>query len=143
MKLAFIYLFRTTNMSYYHKPKYHSQKVEETFEMSIFTESKIFKNDSYRKDRCPIIGLEIAGDQHITYLVDLTHCIRKNKEGTRFYSYEPYFMESHFKFFKEGFFNATEEEKIMFGLTFNNFGAYDMCLEAFNEAEEFFASHCR
>ena len=58
-------------------------------------------------------------------------------------SYKPHIDDSQYKYFKDGFFNATEEEKVMFGLIFNNLDAYNMCLDAFNEAEEFFESHTR
>ena len=42
-------------------------------------------------------------------------------------------------FFK--LFNSSEEEKVKFGLIFNNLEAYDMCLDAFKEAEDFYESH--
>ena len=130
-------------MNYYHEPKYYPQKVEGTFEMSIFTESAIYKNNRYKQTKMSVICLEIAGmDNFIGFLI-LSNCIRTNKEGVKFRSYEPTFNKLQFGYFKDGFFNATEEEKVMFGLIFNNLDAYDMCLDAFNEAEEFYASHAR
>ena len=130
-------------MSYYHRSKYHSQKVEETFEMPIFTESAIYKNNRYKQTKGHVISLELAGDERSVGFVILNRCTRTNLAGVKFHSYTPAISATESKYFKEGFFNATEEEKMMFGLTFNNFEAYDMCLEAFNEAEAYFASHCR
>lgn len=130
-------------MSYYHKPKYYPQKVEGTFEMSIFTESAIYKNSRYKQTKGHVISLELAGDERADGFVILNRCTRTDFAGVKFRSYTPAISATESKYFKDGFFNATEEEKVMFGLIFNNLDAYTMCLDAFNEAEEFFESHTK
>ena len=130
-------------MSYYHKPKYYPQKVEGTFEMSVFTESAIYKNSRYKQTKGHVISLELAGDERADGFVLLNRCTRTDFAGVKFRSYTPAISAIESKYFKDGFFNATEEEKVMFGLIFNNLDAYTMCLDAFNEAEEFFESHTR
>ena len=133
-------------MSYYRKPKYYSksypQQIEGTFQMT-FTENRIFKNNDYKRTHNTIIGLDVAGENKSKKLLYHSRILRINSDNKKFHSYTPTFDESQYDYFLDGFFDATDEEKIMFGLTFNNLSAYDMCLDAFNEAEAFYASHAQ
>ena len=108
------------SMSYYHKPKYYPQKAEGTFEMSVFTESVIYKNSRYKQTKGHVISLELAGDERADGFVILNRCTRIDFAGVKFRSYTPAISATESKYFKDGFFNATEEEKVMFGLIFNN-----------------------
>lgn len=130
-------------MNYYQNPKYYYSQEKESEKEDMITENSIYKNNRYKQTKGHVISLDIAGDTKSVGFVILNRCTRTDVAGVKFRSYRPVISEIESKYFKYGFFNATEEEKVMFGLIFNNLDAYNMCLDAFNEAEEFYASHAR
>ena len=132
-------------MNYYdQKRKFYTQTDGGNYMEPEAISHGIYKNYYYKQNKGAVIYLEFAGRSDQVSFVKLKQCIRENKiTNKKFYSYEPHIDDSQYKYFKDGFFNATEEEKVMFGLIFNNLDAYNTCLDSFNEAEEFYASHAR
>ena len=130
-------------MNYYQKPKHYYSQEKESEKEAMITENSIYKNNRYKQTKGHVISLELAGDERADGFVTLNRCTRTDFAGVKFRSYTPAISATEYKYFKDGFFNATEEEKVMFGLIFNNLDAYTMCLAAFNEAEDFFESHTR
>ena len=131
-------------MNYYdQKKKFYTQAYGGSYVEPEAIYHGIYKNYFYKQNKSSVILLEFAGSPTRVGFISLKQCVRKNNQLQKFYSYKPHIDDSQYKYFKEGFFNATEEEKVMFGLIFNNLDAYNMCLDAFNEAEEFYASHAR
>ena len=143
--------------------KFYTQNA--TFECispSAVEQNIIYKNNNYKRNQSPVVCYELAGGNNLIGFVLLERCIREKKEElkvtqgkhcwtekemvvysqpTKFHSYRPVVSSLQYDYFVKGFFNATEEEKIKFGLIFNDLDAYNMCYDAFNEAEEFYASH--
>ena len=127
--------------------KFYTQNA--TFECispSAVEQNIIYKNNNYKRNQSPVVCYELAGGNNLIGFVLLERCIREKKEElketpTKFHSYRPVVSSLQYDYFVNGFFNATEEEKIKFGLIFNDLDGYTMCLDAFNEAEEFYASH--
>ena len=131
-------------MNYYsQKKKFYTQAYGGNYVEPEAIYHGIYKNYFYKQNKSSIILLEFAGSSTRVWFISLKQCVRENEQLQKFYSYKPRIDDSQYKYFKDGFFNATEEEKVMFGLIFNNLDAYNMCLDAFNEAEEFYASHAR
>ena len=146
-------------MSYFNqKKKFYAQNLNCDFIAPVAEQNKIYKNHYYYKqNKGAVVYIDmVGGNIPITFIL-LERCIRENRmepkvtQGklcwgeketpTKFHSYRPVVSSLQYDYFVKGFFNATEEEKIKFGLIFNDLDAYTMCYDAFNEAESFYASH--
>ena len=151
-------------MSYFNQNKkvIYAQNLNCDFIAPVAEQNKIYKNHYYKQNKGAVVYIDTVGSSISTTFISLERCIREKKEEpratqgkhcwaekqlgmssqpTKFHSYRPIVSSLQYDYFVDGFFNATEEEKIKFGLIFNDLDAYDMCLDAFNEAEEFYASH--
>ena len=146
-------------MSYFNQKKkvIYAQNLNCDFIAPVAEQNKIYKNSYYKQNKGGVVYFDTVGSSISTIFILLERCIREKKEDpkvtqgehcwaekqiqTKFHSYRPIVSSLQYEYFVDGFFNATEEEKIKFGLIFNDLDAYDMCLDAFNEAEEFYASH--
>ena len=147
-------------MSYYNQNKKVIYTQNATFgciSPSPTEQNIIYKNNNYKRNQSPVVCYELVGENKLIGFILLERCIREKKEEpkvtqgkhcwieketpTKFHSYRPVVSSLQYDYFVDGFFNATEEEKIKFGLIFNDLDAYNMCYDAFNEAEEFYASH--
>ena len=145
-------------MSYFNqKKKFYAQNLNCDFIAPVAEQNKIYKNCYYKQNNGGVVYFDMGGSSISTIFILLERCIREKKEEpkvtqgkhcwaekqipTKFHSYKPVVSSLQYEYFVDGFFNATEEEKIKFGLIFNDLDAYTMCLDAFNEAEAFYASH--
>lgn len=147
-------------MSYFNqKKKFYAQNMGGDFIAPVVEQNSIYKNYYYKQNKGGVVFIEIVGSNTPVTFILLERCIREKKEDlkvvaeiygsrwaeketpTKFHSYRPVVSSLQYDYFMDGFFNATEEEKIKFGLIFNDLDAYTMCLDAFNEAEAFYASH--
>ena len=146
-------------MSYFNQKKkvIYAQNLNCDFIAPVAEQNKIYKNHYYKQNNGGVVYIEIVGSSIPIIFILLERCIREKKmepkvtQGkhcwvenqipTKFHSYRPVVISLQCDYFVDGFFNATEEEKIKFGLIFNDLDAYNMCYDAFNEAEEFYASH--
>ncbi|UNY40392.1 hypothetical protein KLEP7_gp47 [Pseudaeromonas phage vB_PpeM_ KLEP7] len=148
-------------MSYYNQKKevIYAQNLYCDFIAPIAEQNKIYKNYYYKQNKGAVVYIDMVGSSISTIFILLERCIREKKEEpkatqgkhcwaenqipTKFHSYRPVVSSLQYDYFVNGFFNATEEEKIKFGLIFNDLDAYTMCYDAFNEAEAFYASFAR
>ena len=147
-------------MSYFNQKKqFYAQNLIGDFDFiaPVVEQNKIYKNHYYKQNKGGVVYIDTVGSSISTTFILLGRCIREKKEElkvtqgrhcwaekqtqTKFHSYRPVVSSLQYDYFVNGFFNATEEEKIKFGLIFNDLDAYNMCCDAFNEAEEFYASH--
>ena len=145
-------------MSYFNQKKqFYAQNLIGDFIAPVAEQNKIYKNHYYKQNNGGVVYIDTVGSSISTIFILLERCIREKKEEpratqgkhcwaeketpTKFHSYRPIVSSLQYEYFVNGFFNATEEEKIKFGLIFNDLDAYNMCLDAFNEAEAFYASH--
>ena len=145
-------------MSYYNQKKiFYAQNLNFDFIAPVAEQNKIYKNHYYKQNNGGVVYIDTVGSSISTIFILLERCIREKKEEpkvtrgkhcwieketpTKFHSYRPIISSLQYDYFVNGFFNATEEEKIKFGLIFNDLEAYTMCYDAFNEAEAFYASH--
>lgn len=155
-------------MNYYNQKKqFYAQNLNCDFIAPVAEQNKIYKNHYYKQNNGGVVYIDMVGSSISTIFILLERCIREKKEAlrvteplgigllekehgkqliewqipTKFHSYRPVVSSLQYDYFVDGFFNATEEEKIKFGLILNDLDAYTMCLDAFNEAEEFYASH--
>ena len=146
-------------MSYFNQKKkvIYAQNLNCDFIAPVAEQNKIYKNRYYKQNKGGVVYFDTVGSSISTTFISLERCIREKKEEpkvtqgklcwieketpTKFHSYRPVVSSLQYDYFVKGFFNATEEEKIKFGLIFNDLDAYNMCLGAFNEAEAFYASH--
>lgn len=147
-------------MNYFNqKKKFYAQAYGGDFIAPVAEQNSIYKN-YYKQNKGGVVFIEVVGsDTPITFIL-LERCVREKRmesrvtqgcwaenqmgmspQPTKFHSYRPVVSSLQYEYFVNGFFNATEEEKIKFGLIFNDLDAYTLCLEAFNEAEAFYASH--
>ena len=148
-------------MSYYNQKKkvIYAHNLYCDFIAPVAEQNKIYKNHYYKQNKGAVVYIAMVGSSISTTFISLERYIREKKEEpratqgthcwveketpTKFHSYRPVVSSLQYDYFANGFFNATEEEKIKFGLIFNDLDAYNMCLDAFNEAEEFYASFAR
>ena len=148
-------------MSYYNqKKKFYVQDFGDDFNFisPVAEQNSIYKNYYYNQNNGAVVYICMVGSSISTAFILLERCIREKKEEpkaaqgsywtvkqtpTKFHSYKPIVSSLQYDYFANGLFNATEEEKIKFGLIFNDLDAYTMCLDAFNEAEEFYESQAR
>lgn len=142
--------------------KFYTQSFWGDFIAPVAEQNKIYKNCYYKQNNGGVVYFDTVGSSISTTFISLERCIREKKmeqkvaqgkhcrvekemvvysQPTKFHSYRPVVSSLQYDYFVKGFFNATEEEKIKFGLIFNDLDAYNMCLDAFNEAEAFYASH--
>lgn len=147
-------------MNYYNQKKqFYAQNFGGDFIAPVAEQNKIYKNHYYKQNKGGVVYIDMVGSSISTTFISLERCIREKREEpkvtqgkncwaeeetpTKFHSYRPLVSSLQYDYFGGGFFNATEEEKIKFGLIFNDLDAYNMCLDAFKEAEEFYASFAR
>ena len=147
-------------MSYYNQKKiFYAQNLNCDFDFiaPVAEQNKIYKNHYYKQNKGSVVYIDMVGSSISTTFILLERCIREKREEpkvtqgkhcwaerkipTKFHSYRPIVSSLQYDYFVSGFFNATEEEKIKFGLIFNDLDAYTLCYDAFNEAEAFYASH--
>ena len=147
-------------MNYYNQKKqFYAQNLNCDFIAPVTEQNKIYKNHYYKQNKGAVVYIDTVGSSISTTFILLERCIREKREElkvtqgkhcwaekqipTKFHSYRPIVCSLQYDYFMNGFFNATEEEKIKFGLIFNDLDAYTMCYDAFNEAESFYASFAR
>ena len=145
-------------MSYFNQKKqFYAQNLNCDFIAPVADQNKIYKNHYYKQNKGGVVYIDTVGSSISTTFILLERCIREKREEpkvtqgkhcrterqppTKFHIYRPVVSSLQYDYFVNGFFNATEEEKIKFGLIFNDLDAYNMCYDAFNEAEAFYASH--
>ena len=147
-------------MNYFNqKKKLYAQNLNCWFDFiaPVAEQNKIYKNHYYKQNNGGVVYIDMVGSSIPTPFILLERCIREKREEpkvtqgkhcweerqspTKFHSYRPVVSSLQYDYFMNGFFSATEEEKIKFGFIFNDLDAYTMCLNAFKEAEDFYESH--
>ena len=118
-----------------------SATIEDVRQLYIYAWRNKLKGLTIFRENCARVGVLTSEKKEEPKVTQGKLCWVEKETPTKFHSYRPVVSSLQYDYFVNGFFNATEEEKIKFGLIFNDLDAYTICCDAFNEAEEFYASH--